>query len=158
MKRLKQTLGMAVFAGLALVSSAQAGDGFDVLALGARGGIEDGNLSAVKEPQLKKYELTALVPGERRELAGTAMTVTAYPLSHGGVESTAFLIESGEDALLCFGDTGPDEVEKSTNMHDIWVAVSERVKQKQLKAIIIETSYTNAQPGKQLFGHLTPAI
>ena len=265
MKRLKQTLGMAVFAGLALVSSAQAGDGFDVIALGARGGIEDGNLSAFmispagdgravtcdagslvnglrvadekgafdpvvvpadspftrvgyvlterikgylishahmdhiaglviaspddakkpiygltsvlediqntyfnwdawpnfgsggKEPQLKKYELTALVPGERHELAGTAMQVTAYPLSHGGVESTAFLIESGEDALLCFGDTGPDEVEKSTNMHDIWVAVSERVKQKQLKAIIIETSYTNAQPDKQLFGHLTPA-
>jgi 3',5'-cyclic-nucleotide phosphodiesterase len=113
--------------------------------------------SGGKEPQLKKYELTALVPGERRDLSGTAMQVTAYPLSHGGVESTAFLIESGEDALLCFGDTGPDEIEKSRKMHEIWVAVAERVKSGQMKAVIIETSYANAQPDKSLFGHLTPA-
>ena len=265
MKRLTQTLGMAAFAGLAVVSSARAGDGFDVIALGARGGIEDGNLSAFmispagdgravtcdagalvnglrvadekgafdavevpadspytrvgyvltdrikgylvshahmdhiaglviaspddskkpiyglasvmekvqgtyfnwqawpnfgsggKEPQLKKYELTALAPGERRELVGTDMQVTAYPLSHGGVESTAFLIESGEDALLCFGDTGPDEVEKSTDIAAIWAAVAGLVKEKRLKAVIIEVSYDNTQPDKQLFGHLTPA-
>ena len=92
-----------------------------------------------------------------RAILGTAMQVTAYPLSHGGVKSTAFLIESGEDALLCFGDSGPDAVEKSTNMQDIWTAVANRVKQKQLKAIIIEVSYVNAQPDKSLFGHLTPA-
>ncbi len=104
--------------------------------------------SGGKEPQLKKYDMTPLTPGERRDLQGTAMQVTAYPLSHGGVESTAFLIESGEDALLCFGDTGPDEVEKSTNMQDIWVAVAERVKQKQLKAIIIETSYYQRAAGQ----------
>jgi 3',5'-cyclic-nucleotide phosphodiesterase len=110
-----------------------------------------------KEPQLKKYELTALAPDERRDLTGTAMHVTAYPLSHGGVESTAFLIESGGDALLCFGDTGPDEIEKSTRMRDVWVAVAERVKTGHLKAIIIEVSYANAQPDKYLFGHLTPA-
>lgn len=85
------------------------------------------------------------------------MQVTAYPLAHAGVESTAFLIESGEDALLCFGDTGPDAVEKSTNMRDIWAAVAGRVKQKQLRAIIVEVSYANAQPDKLLFGHLTPA-
>jgi 3',5'-cyclic-nucleotide phosphodiesterase len=256
---------LSALAGLSMAFSVQAGEGFDVVALGARGGIEDGNLTAFmispagdgravtcdagslvnglrvaaekgafdavavpadspytrvgyvlteqikgylishahldhiaglviaspddakkpiyglpsvlediqdtyfnwdawpnfgsggKEPQLKKYELTALVPGERRDLSGTAMQVTAYPLSHGGVESTAFLVESGEDALLCFGDTGPDEIEKSRKMHDIWVAVAERVKSGQMKAIIIETSYANAQPDKALFGHLTPA-
>jgi 3',5'-cyclic-nucleotide phosphodiesterase len=109
------------------------------------------------EPQLKKYELTALTPAERRDLQGTAMQVTAYPLSHGGVESTAFLIESGDDALLCFGDTGPDEVEKSTAIADVWAAVAGLVKEKRLKAVIIEVSYDNAQPDKQLFGHLTPA-
>lgn len=109
------------------------------------------------EPQLKKYELTALAPAERRDLQGTAMQVTAYPLSHGGVESTAFLIESGDDALLCFGDTGPDEVEKSTAIADVWTAVVGLVKEKRLKAVIIEVSYDNAQPDKQLFGHLTPA-
>jgi 3',5'-cyclic-nucleotide phosphodiesterase len=113
--------------------------------------------SGGKEPQLKKYELTALVPGEPRDLSGTAMQVTAYPLSHGGVESTAFLIESDDDALLFFGDTGPDEVEKSTAIADVWAAVAGLVKEKRLKAIIIEVSYDNAQPDKQLFGHLTPA-
>lgn len=113
--------------------------------------------SGGKEPQLKKYELTALASGERRELAGTAMHVTAYPLSHGGVESTAFLIESGDDALLCFGDTGPDEVEKSTAIADVWSAVAGLAKEKRLKAVIIEVSYDNTQPDKQLFGHLTPA-
>lgn len=110
-----------------------------------------------KDPQLKKYELTALAPGERRDLQGTAMQVTAYPLSHGGIESTAFLIESGDDALLCFGDTGPDEVEKATAVADVWAVVAGLVKEKRLKAVIIEVSYDNAQPDKQLFGHLTPA-
>ncbi|MEQ1941350.1 3',5'-cyclic-nucleotide phosphodiesterase [Mesorhizobium sp. VNQ89] len=109
-----------------------------------------------KAPQLKKYALTDLTPGEQRMLDGTAMEVTAFPLSHGGTESTAFLIESGDDALLCFGDTGPDEVEKSTRMRDLWAAVAKRAKAGHLKAIIIEVSYTNAQPDEYLFGHLTP--
>lgn len=113
--------------------------------------------SGGKEPQLKKYSLTPLAPGEPRELAGTAMRATAYPLSHGGMESTAFLIESGDDALLCFGDTGPDEVEKSRAIAGVWAAVAGLVKEKRLKAVIIEVSYANAQPDKQLFGHLTPA-
>lgn len=113
--------------------------------------------SGGKEPQLKRYELTALVPGERRDLSGTAMQVTAHPLSHGGVESTAFLIENGEDALLCFGDTGPDEVEKSTAIADVWAAIAPLVKEKRLKAVVIEVSYDNSQADKQLFGHLTPA-
>ncbi|MEW9807291.1 MBL fold metallo-hydrolase [Mesorhizobium sp. ZMM04-5] len=108
-------------------------------------------------PQLRKYRLTDLVPGEARPLDGTAMQVTAWPLSHAGVESTAFLVERGEDAILCFGDTGPDEVEKSSAMRDVWAAVADRVRQKRLKAIIIEVSYANAQPDKFLFGHLTPA-
>lgn len=107
-------------------------------------------------PQLKKYELTNLEAGKKQDLGGTAMTVTAFPLSHSGVESTAFLIESGDDALLCFGDTGPDEVEKSTDIKGVWTAVADKVKAGRLKGVIIETSYTNAQPDKFLFGHLTP--
>jgi 3',5'-cyclic-nucleotide phosphodiesterase len=109
------------------------------------------------EPQLKKYAYTDLVPGTATPLAGTQMQVTAFPLSHSGVESTAFLIESGTDALLCFGDTGPDAVENSGNIAAVWAAVADKVRQGQLKAIIIEVSYTNAQPDKSLFGHLTPA-
>jgi 3',5'-cyclic-nucleotide phosphodiesterase len=110
-----------------------------------------------KEPQLKKYEYRDLAVAEKTELTDTAMSVTAFPLSHGGVESTAFLIESGDDALLCFGDTGPDEVENATRIADVWAAVADKVRDGNLKAVIIEVSYTNAQPDKQLFGHLTPA-
>lgn len=110
-----------------------------------------------KEPQLKKYDYRDLPAGDKMEIADTGMSVTAFPLSHGGVESTAFLIESGDDAVLCFGDTGPDEVEKSTRIADVWTAVADKLRDKQLKAIILEVSYTNAQPDNLLFGHLTPA-
>jgi 3',5'-cyclic-nucleotide phosphodiesterase len=109
-----------------------------------------------KAPQLGKFSLVDLAPGIETPLAGTAMTVTPYPLSHGGVESTAFLVESGEDSLLCFGDTGPDTVEKGTRLRDVWTAVADRVKQKRLKAIIIEVSYGSDRPDNLLFGHLTP--
>ncbi|HLG47547.1 MAG TPA: 3',5'-cyclic-nucleotide phosphodiesterase [Reyranella sp.] len=109
-----------------------------------------------KAPQLKKYSLTELTPGVAVAVPDTKMTVTAFPLSHGGVESTAFLVESDGDAILYFGDTGPDPVEKTTKMHDVWTAVADRVRQRKLKAILIESSYTSDRPDAQLFGHLTP--
>jgi 3',5'-cyclic-nucleotide phosphodiesterase len=109
-----------------------------------------------KAPQLKKYAMQDLKPGTATPLADTKMTVTAFPLSHGGVESTAFLIESDGDALLCFGDTGPDAVEKTARMRDIWTAVADKAKQRKLKAILIESSYASDRPDNLLFGHLTP--
>ena len=59
-------------------------------------------------------------------------------------------------AVLCFGDTGPDAVERSTHLSSVWAAVAERVKQKRLKAIVIESSFTSDRPDNLLFGHLTP--
>jgi 3',5'-cyclic-nucleotide phosphodiesterase len=109
-----------------------------------------------KAPQLKKYTMEDLKPGVVTPLKDTKMSVTAFPLSHGGVESTAFLIDSGGDALLCFSDTGPDAVEKTTRMKDVWSAVADKVKQRRLKAIVIEVSYANDRPDNLLFGHLTP--
>jgi 3',5'-cyclic-nucleotide phosphodiesterase len=109
-----------------------------------------------KAPQLKKYALQDLKPGVATALQDTSMSVTAFPLSHGGVESTAFVIESDGDAVLCFGDTGPDPVEKTTRLHDVWAAVADKVRQHRLKAILIESSYTSDRPDNQLFGHLTP--
>jgi 3',5'-cyclic-nucleotide phosphodiesterase len=107
-------------------------------------------------PQLRKYHLEDLKPREAKELTGTRMTVTPFPLNHGGAESTAFLIESGDDAILCFGDTGPDEVQKVSNMQEIWKAIADKVRQRTLKAIILEVSYTSDRPDNLLFGHLTP--
>ena len=109
-----------------------------------------------KAPQLKKYTLSDLAPGVATPLKDTAMSVTAFPLSHGGMESTAFLLESDGEGILCFGDTGPDAVQKSTRLHEVWTAVADRVKQKRLKAIVIESSYTSDRPDNLLFGHLTP--
>ena len=51
---------------------------------------------------------------------------------------TAFLIESDGDAILCFGDTGPDEVQKGSNIRNIWKSVANKVKQQKLKAIILD--------------------
>ena len=109
-----------------------------------------------KAPHLKKYTIEDLKPGLAMPLKDTAMTVTAFPLSHGGVQSTAFLLESDGDAVLCFGDTGPDAVEGSTHLSSVWAAVAERVRQKRLKAIVIESSFTSDRPDNLLFGHLTP--
>jgi len=109
-----------------------------------------------KAPQLKKFPIEELKPGVAVPLQNTKMTVTAFPLAHGGVESTAFLVESDGDAILYFGDTGPDPVEKTTRMRDVWTAVAEKARQRRLKAILIESSYTSDRPDAQLFGHLTP--
>lgn len=109
-----------------------------------------------KAPQLKKYAMQDLAPGVSVPLRDTKMSVTAFPLSHGGVESTAFVIESDGDIVVCFGDTGPDPVEKGTKMRDVWAAVADKAKQRKLKAILIESSYTGERPDTQLFGHLTP--
>ena len=109
-----------------------------------------------KAPQLKKYPIVELAPGTAVPMQDTKMTVTAFPLAHGGVESTAFLVECDGDAILYFGDTGPDPVEKTTRMHDVWKAVADKAKQRKLKAILIESSYTSDRPDAQLFGHLTP--
>lgn len=109
-----------------------------------------------KEPRLGKYELVDLAPAAKTELAGTAMQVTAFPLSHGGTESTAFMLESGGDVMLCLGDTGPDEVEKSTALKALWEAAAPALRDGRLKGVVMEVSYANAQPDKFLFGHLTP--
>lgn len=106
---------------------------------------------------LKKYHFQTLNIGEQTPLTNTKMTVKAFPLSHvNPFESTAFLIKNAEDYVLYLGDTGPDTVEKSNDLRDLWTAIAPLVKSKQLKGIFIEVSFPNEQPDKFLFGHLTP--
>jgi 3',5'-cyclic-nucleotide phosphodiesterase len=92
------------------------------------------------------------------DIPNTGMQVKAFPLSHGGMPATAFLIRNKNDYVLYFGDTGPDSVEKSTNMANIWNEVAPLIRNKQLHAIMLECSFTNAQPNDKLFGHLKPAL
>jgi cAMP phosphodiesterase len=106
---------------------------------------------------LKKYHFQTLNLNEETALSNTKMTVKAFPLSHvNPFESTAFLVKNENNYVLYLGDTGPDEVEKSNNLRDLWTAVAPLLKAKQLKGIFIEVSFPNEQPDKFLFGHLTP--
>jgi 3',5'-cyclic-nucleotide phosphodiesterase len=111
-----------------------------------------------KAPRLSKYRLVDLTPGKAEPLANTAMTVTPYSLAHGGMESTAFLIGSGGDYILCLGDTGADVVEGKPRLAELWLAVGPIIAAHRLKAVIIETSYPSERPRNLLFGHLTPAL
>jgi len=110
-------------------------------------------------PHLDKYSYVYLKEKEKVALAGTQMQVLAFPLSHGpSYESTAFLISHESDCLLYLGDTGADQIEKSDRLQQLWTAIAPFIKDHQLKAIFIETSFFDKQPEKLLFGHLTPHL
>ncbi len=107
--------------------------------------------------KLSKYNYVDLQPGAWSPVAETTMSVMSLPLSHSGGQSTVFILKDSEgDVFAYFGDTGPDEVEKSSAMKTAWSALAPFVKQGKLKGIIIEVSFTNEIPDKSLFGHLTP--
>ncbi|GAB6855348.1 MBL fold metallo-hydrolase [Asaia astilbis] len=108
------------------------------------------------KPALGLFHYHDLLEGQSVPLAETTLTVTSYPLSHGGVESTAFLLRSGADALLYLGDTGPDAVEHSNRLETLWRLMAPLVRAHQLRGMIIECSYDNSRADAQLFGHMTP--
>lgn len=109
------------------------------------------------KPALGKYHYSQLTPGAETPLQNTDMQVTAFALSHSNpYQSTAFLVRHQEAYVLYLGDTGADSVEHSDKMHQLWQQVAPLVKAKKLKALFIEVSFSNEQPDKQLFGHLTP--
>ncbi len=106
---------------------------------------------------LKKYTYKPLSEGQETPLENTEMTVKAFSLSHGNpYEGAAFLIQNNGKQALYFGDTGPDEVEKSTKLQKVWETVAPLIKAKTLTGIFLEVSYPNEQPDNKLFGHLTP--
>ncbi|GAB3905626.1 3',5'-cyclic-nucleotide phosphodiesterase [Larkinella knui] len=109
------------------------------------------------QPALGKYRYTVLSPGNETPIEATGMRVRTFPLSHGNsYQSAAFLINSGDSYMLYLGDTGPDLIEKSTYLSQLWQAVYPLIQSKKLKGILIEVSYPNEQPDNQLYGHLTP--
>jgi cAMP phosphodiesterase len=106
---------------------------------------------------IKRYHFQTLNIGEETPITNTAMTVKSFPLSHvNPFESNAFLIKNNDDFILYLGDTGSDGVEKSNNLHELWIAIAPLIQSKQLKGIFIEVSFPNEQPDQFLFGHLTP--
>ncbi len=107
--------------------------------------------------QIKKYAYVRLKPGQTYPVGQTQMTVTPFELSHSrGYLSTAFLIGANQKYVLCFGDTGPDEVENSTCMQTVWTAAAPLVREHKLSGIFLEASFPSDHPDSQLFGHMTP--
>ncbi len=110
-------------------------------------------------PQLKKYHYVYLNPDSVTALTNTIMSVRSFELSHSSpYKSTAFLINTGNAYVLYLGDTGADEIEKSTRLKELWQSIAPLIKVKQLRGIFIETSFPNEQPASKLFGHLTPDL
>lgn len=109
------------------------------------------------EAALKKYRYVRLEPGRAQAIAGTAMSVEPFALSHAGVVSTAFLIGGGGAAALYVGDTGPDAVERGDRLGVVWTRIAPLVRDGTLRGILIEVSYPDGRPDHLLFGHLTPA-
>lgn len=112
---------------------------------------------AGENPRLGRYHLLELPPERPHPLPRTSLSVEAWPLSHAGGVSTAFLVqEPGGGALLYLGDTGPDAVERSDRLARLWRRVAPLVRAGALRAIFIEVSYPDPRPDSQLYGHLTP--
>ncbi len=109
------------------------------------------------KPALGKYTYIPLEENKEIELIGTSLGMQAFELSHSNpYKSTAFLLNNNGQYLLYLGDTGADENEHSQQLHKLWQHIAPLVKSGALKAIFIEVSFPDAQPVKQLFGHLSP--
>ena len=106
---------------------------------------------------LKKYKYKTLEEGQEVKIDQTEMYVKSFKLSHSvPYESAAFLIRSDSSYILYFGDTGPDEIEKSDKMLQVWKSIAPLVKAGKLKGIFLEVSYPDEQADGKLYGHLTP--
>jgi 3',5'-cyclic-nucleotide phosphodiesterase len=110
-----------------------------------------------KPPALGRYRLQDEAPGAPFAVAGTTMSARIYPLWHDGVVSSMVLLKAGDDYFAYFGDTGPDALSGGHRLADIWAVLAPLVQRHVLKGMLIETSFPDDVPDKNLFGHLTPA-
>jgi cAMP phosphodiesterase len=108
-------------------------------------------------PAMGKYHYKTMDVQEEYSAENTDLYIRAFALSHGNpYESAAYLIRTYDSYVLYFGDTGPDEVEKTDHIQRIWKEIAPIVKAGKLKGIFLEVSYPNHQADGKLFGHLTP--
>ena len=111
-----------------------------------------------EEPKLKKYRYETLEAEKTYPIAETDLMLTAFPLSHPVPSTAAWLHNNRGYSVLYLGDTGSDSIEGGNHLKNLWKVVGKELKQGKLKAILIEVSFTNAQPSHLLFGHLTPKL
>ena len=112
------------------------------------------------EPKIGKYQYQYLNENQWTSVEGTAFSIQLSYLSHTGSDvSSAILVKnSQDDYFLYLGDTGSDEIEKTSQLEDLWKKITPIIKNKKLKGIAIECSYANDQPDSRLYGHLKPNL
>lgn len=106
--------------------------------------------------KLNQYTYQELNPSESKNINNTTLKVSAFPLSHSNYESTMFLIENNGEYLAYYGDVGPDIIENSNGLEESFKIIGPLIKEKKIKAIMIESSFDNSKEDKGLFGHLSP--
>ena len=117
------------------------------------------NFTDQGENPLGKYHLVSLDLQKTVAVKDTNLSIKAFELSHtNNYKSSAVLVGSNQSYVLYLGDTGADRIEDSHNLETLWKSVAPLIKNKSLKAMMIEVSFPNSQPEKLLFGHLTPKL
>jgi len=115
------------------------------------------NFGSEGERPMNKYRYARLAEQQEAPIEGTDLKVRPFRLSHSdNYPSSAFLVGSHNSYVLYCGDTGPDEVEKCELLNVLWKNVAPLIRQKQLKALMLEVSYPDGRKPQELYGHLTP--
>ncbi|MBQ0118112.1 MAG: 3',5'-cyclic-nucleotide phosphodiesterase [Flavobacterium sp.] len=110
-------------------------------------------------PILNKYNYVIMDTLNTLEVPQTNLKIKAFELAHvKPYQSSAVLVASANSCVLYLSDTGADRIEQSKQLENLWKAVAPLIVEKKLKGILLECSFTNAQPEKLLFGHLTPKL
>lgn len=115
-----------------------------------------GNESPSTSKPLSRLRYERVAAGRPAHLDAIGVTIEAWPLSHGGSASTAFIVDDGDSAVVFVGDTGPDLVEGGAALDHLWQRIAPLVRGGKLRGIFIETSYSDERKDELLFGHLTP--
>lgn len=107
--------------------------------------------------RLSQYTYQPMESARELPVNNTSLHIQLWPLSHSNYESSMALIRTkGNHYFAYFGDTGPDLVEKSKHLDNIWQVLGPKVADGSLKGMVIEVSYPNGVEDKNLYGHLTP--
>lgn len=109
------------------------------------------------KPNLGQYSYVNVNHGEKITINKTSMEVQAFEVMHDPpTKSTAFLLEDNNNYLLFFGDVGPDKIQETDHLNNIWQDIAPLIRKDQLKGIFLEVSYPSDRADDLLFGHLTP--
>ncbi len=118
-----------------------------------------GNFTSEGKNPVGKWDIIRLTENKWQSIPNNPMKVKPYTLCHSCPnEANAFLVESMGNYILYFGDTGADEIEGQGKLSYIFQDIAELVRQKKLKALLIEVSFSNQHHNQQLYGHLKPEL